>query len=136
MAHLIQGFFFQGKSGLDVRFDTDIGARAVIVTVPEMQFMYAGAIWEEDGELTGLIRDDFGHARLSEISISDTGIAFTKKYDDRNDLIHYKFTKKDGNSWIGEYGGHDSGKGMARLFLTEVPDDSFYPEPIKKLLAA
>lgn len=135
MAYLIQGFFFQGRSGLGVRFDTDIGARAVIVTVPDMQFMYAGAIWEEDGELTGLVRDEFGYARLSEISISDSEIAFTKKYEGRNDLIFYKFGKKDGNSWIGEYTGRDSGKGVTRLFLTEIPDDFLLAEPVKKLLA-
>jgi hypothetical protein len=96
--------------------------------------MYAGAIWQDSGGLTGCMQDAFGKSELSEIVISDTEVRFVKTYEGRQRPIRYLFRKKDGNTWVGDYRGEGVGVGVSRCLVTEVDDECFVSESITKLL--
>jgi hypothetical protein len=135
--YFIQGVFYQNSEGLDVACKPGEGMVAVIRKAL-YQYTYAGFIWKEKenlmGELVGDMQDYYGLSNLSTIHVSDRQISFIKKYHDRKDWISYVFTKKDGNTWVGQYDGSETGKGVTRCILTEVNEDFFDPLLIMKFL--
>lgn len=137
-AYLIQGFFFQDHMFFGVGYRSPDGAVATVNVAKNAQFMFAGSIWTEpslDSKLVGHMVDEFGHAEIGDIKISDQALKFSKRYETTRGLrkrppIFYVFDRKDGESWIGTYEGKDAGKGIARCMLTSVPDDFFEPLPL------
>lgn len=112
MPFLIQGFFFQDIPGLDIAYKPAEGAVAVVRTGTR-QCMYADALWEANGMVTGRMEDRFGVADLSEIFMSETRVRFTKIYEkERERPISYTFSLHGGNVWIGEYASPHSGIGI------------------------
>ncbi len=135
MAYWIQGLFFQPAQ------DVVLDPTNVRILVEEYlgQHMFHGSIWQDlespDKRLVGVIDDHFGTADLSDIRLSDSGLAFTKKYRDRPDKIHYIFERRDGQTWIGTYTGVITGKGLVRCLMTELPDEFFTVESIEHALS-
>ena len=133
MSYVIQGLFFQDRLELGIEYRPETGAAAVRHRSLG-QYMFAGAFWQEGLGLVGFIQDAFGSAAVSNISIAESVIAFRKIYGGRSDAINYRFAKRDGASWVGEYSGILTGNGITRCLLTEVPDSFFAPEAIMALL--
>ena len=148
MAFLIQGLFYQNKMGLYVEHSSRTGSLGPRIMIHENlnQYMYAGAMWlDPDARvqiLVGIVYDVFGHALLSNIEMSKEAFSFTKSYasrplphqDEEQPPINYSFRIRDGQSWVGEYSGRDTGTGVTRCILTEVPEDFFSPDPLLPLL--
>jgi hypothetical protein len=136
MPYFIQGVFFQNNEGFDVALDPREG----IVTVIRRElfrYVYTGYIQkdaENEGVLVGEMQDFFGHSQLHKIFISDNQISFTKNYNHRMDWIVYMFTKKDCDTWVGQYDGPATGTGISRCIVTEVNDEFLSPEAILKIL--
>lgn len=139
MAHLIQGVFFQQNQWLDLAERPRFGT-CVVINKGVCRFVYAGVIWRDNakalGPLVGSITDHFGESELSNVSVTEQGIEFVKRYLKRRDTIRYVFSKKDGNTWAGEWSGDAVGSGISRCVVTEVPDEFFSPEALMKLLGA
>ncbi len=118
---VLQGQFFQARHG---------GVRVA-------NFSFAGAIWENiprHGLLNGRMVDAFGQSTISPVVITKEKLAFVKRYDNRADRIVYVFKQRDGDSWVGTYDGPLTGKGVARAWLLEIPEDDLYPEPLYNTL--
>lgn len=102
------------------------------------RFIFNGFIWKNgqnnSNELTGGVEDFYGHSQLSKINISGKYMSFTKKYIHRNDWIVFVFTKRDGNIWVGQYDGPETGTGIASCIITEFSEDFFSSEKILKQL--
>ena len=133
MSYLIQGVFFQGRLELGVNYRPGLGTIAVAGS-SLAQYLFSGAVWLANGKLRGVIQDVFGTADISDIMISESGIAFYKRYKNRSDAIDYSFTVRDGASWVGEYSGLLTGSGVARCLVTEVPDAFFDAATIMSVL--
>ncbi|MCX6716665.1 MAG: hypothetical protein NTV72_01955 [Candidatus Taylorbacteria bacterium] len=76
---------------------------------------------------TGGLIDYFGESTLSKITMSSDVFYFTKKYDRRQDLIEYRFKLRGNNLWVGGYSGPVTGAGLAKCYLTEVPETFLSP---------
>ena len=114
------------------------GEGAVVITEEGLgQFMFSGAIWRDPKlkKLVGRMNDAFGISDLINVEIGEAGISYDKLYQKRRDYIAYEFKQRDGVSWVGAWEGEDVGKGIARLIITEVPDEFFAAESIHKALA-
>ncbi len=129
---LIQGVFFQSGQGLGLGFD-DRGEIGVYVHEGLMQAMFAGFLVEDPSRgWSGVMQDHFGTSSLASVDDfgSPPGFCFDKKYEGREDLIHYRLTVKVGNEWFGTYEGPRCGKGVCRLVITDVPDDFQDPKKV------
>jgi hypothetical protein len=133
MSYLIQGLFFQDRIEFVIGYRRGTGETAVMNRVLG-NYMFAGAFWHSGPELVGFIQDAFGLADISNIRIGENEIAYRKVYDGRGDPIDYRFTKREGALWAGEYSGRLTGKGIATCLITEVPESFFSPEAIMELL--
>ncbi|HOX60458.1 MAG TPA: hypothetical protein PLV72_00435 [Candidatus Magasanikbacteria bacterium] len=126
---LIQGFFFQFRMGLDAELD-EHGEAVAVVHSGLCRFMFAGIIFpDEEGSLGGMVgemNDDWGYSLLSDVRISSDVVSFTKRYEDRDDVIHYKF-RREGSLWTGEFEGSFVGRGGAKCMITEAPEGLFVP---------
>lgn len=128
--YLIQGFFFQKQSWLDIGVGSDGEWPAVFIKRGLSRFMYSGVIYPDDrnilGVYAGQMFDHFGESLLSKVVIRPKEIKFIKKYDRRDDLIDYEFTKHNG-MWVGGYSGPVVGQGGAKCIITEVPEGFLRP---------
>ncbi len=131
-ALLVQGFFFQWNSGLDIAYRPEEGAVPVIRTALT-QSMFAGAIWTEpeSDQFVGHLSDRYGEATIFNISLTDQDLIFDKKYEHRKDVIHY-ILHLNGLHWIGEYSGEATGNGLVRCILTRALDFFFNPAETAK----
>lgn len=129
MASLIQGFFFQFKMGLGTGFD-ESGEERAIVHGGLCRFMFAGIIFPDResslGGMVGEMNDDWGYSLLSDVRISADEVSFVKRYEDRDDVIRYKF-RREGSLWTGEFEGSFVGRGGAKCMITEAPEGLFVP---------
>ena len=68
----------------------------------------------------GQLIDMWGSSSI-EGEMTDDRLEFSKKYDQRKDVVNYRF-KKQGGIWIGEYSGVGTEKGPAQCttFLAEI----------------
>lgn len=128
MAYLIQGFFYQKHSWLDIahRSETEGGA-GVVIRGGLCRFMYSGVIFpnfEEPDQLIGEMLDHFGESELLGVKITQEDVSFTKKYLQRSDYINYVF-RKEGELWVGEYFGSAVGRGDSKCIVNVAPDDLF-----------
>ena len=101
--YLIQGVFFQA----------------------DLKHLFSGMIYPADdgGDgYDGLLHDEFGYSKLTNISVSDDRIAFTKRYRDReNHETHYTLKKiPDKHMWIGRYGGNCDGADHVNAVVSKV----------------
>lgn len=140
----IQGVFFQNQEWLGVQTVPIEGNVAVLRRGLQWD-MYAGIIFPNPervhlpenkftDEFIGGMNDHFGESTLKDIVITDLEISFSKKYNRRDDVIHYSFKIKDGNTWVGGYHGDEVGKGLSRCIITPVNDSFNDPTSIMKLL--
>lgn len=125
IAYMIQGFFFQRHMQLGIGFKPIEGAVAVFneVTVRDM---FAGVFGtnEPSDAWSGQLADAFGMSTLSDVELTDTTLSFDKRYDGRDDTIHYEF-HLDGNLWVGMYSGDYVGEGQANCIVTPIPERMF-----------
>ena len=135
---LIQGVFFQNQEWLDLATKPVDGVVAVIKR--GLIFMlYAGVIKLNSDpipQLEGEMFDYYGISTLSDITVNETGLSFTKQYKNRPDTIRYTFTDREGITWAGRYAGEAVGSGISRCVITEVGDSFMDPVPLMALLKA
>lgn len=128
MAHLIQGFFYQKHSWLDIAHRSEVeGGAGVVIKGGLCRFMYSGVIFpnpEEPDKLIGEMSDHFGESELLGVKITEEEVSFTKKYLQRPDYIKYTF-RKEGELWVGEYTGSAVGRGDSKCVVIVAPDDLF-----------
>ena len=134
---LIQGVFFQNQEWLGTRM-VPIEGMVAVIERGLIYDMYAGIIRvdpENPWRFVGGMNDHYGESTLSDIVFVDgVELSFSKKYNRRQDKIHYSFKVKDGNTWAGEYSGEIVGKGLSRCIVTEVDDSFNDPRNLMKLL--
>ncbi len=130
MVHLIQGFFFQNQNWLSIAHRSEVeGGVGVVINEGLCRFMYSGVIFPDpcnEQELIGEMFDHFGESKLFDVKITQVEVEFAKKYDNRKDIIYYKFRRED-ELWVGEYYGLTTGKGGAKCTIVEAPDSLFFP---------
>lgn len=130
MACLIQGFFFQIQHWLGIAHRSEAeGGVGVVINEGLCRYMYSGVIFpnpHNEHELIGEMFDHFGESKLFDVKITEEEVSFAKKYDNRSDIIYYKFWR-EGELWIGEYSGSATGKGGAKCTIVEAPDSLFLP---------
>jgi len=133
MAYLIQGIAFEKREAIGLAYDP-VEENILTARITSLsQFMYAGAIWEEGGRLTGKMQDECGMSTLFDIHISESMVRFEKKYDDRDYPISYSMPIRDGIAYVGRFSSQPTGSGASRCIITEVPDDFFYADATKGL---
>lgn len=118
--YLVQGFFFQGGSLLEIEVRPGTGAE-VVVRHNTIRSMYAGIIWYDDYEQRwkGSMDDCYGISHLDSIEFDETKFTFDKYYLGRDDSIHYTFNfDTHANMWLGGYAGEAVGTGNANCILT------------------
>lgn len=132
MIYLIQGFFFYQPSSLVEDSPPEELFSAKIFTQKGLcRCMFAGTIFPDpnsEGILLGEMEDYFGLSTLV-VTLSETKLSFTKKYDARPEVLKYSF-RRQGNLWVGNY-ERDEGmntKGEAWCILTPVPEKLFISE--------
>ncbi|MDD2785603.1 MAG: hypothetical protein PHS79_01765 [Patescibacteria group bacterium] len=130
MARLIHGFFFQNREWLSVAHRSEVeGGVGVVIHEGLCRYMYSGVIYpnpHSEQELIGEMFDHFGESELFDVKITQEDAEFAKKYDNRNDIIRYKF-RRVGDLWVGEYSSPATGRGGAKCTITEAPDSLFLP---------
>jgi len=138
---LIQGVFFQPTSGVCPRFFPDF-VKLEIIKTGLHPFMFAGVIFEEDGELKGMLRDldaewlDCDSSSiLSEITITNEVVRFTKVYDNGSGSpIKHVFGTRADNIWFGGYLCQDGMKGTSWCVITDINDEVYFFEWIERLV--
>ncbi len=129
MIYLIQGFWSQVRTGLDVAFD-HTGAVPVLRTAL-CTYMFAGGFGSDPDHpdvLSGSMMDDAGRSSLTNIDLSGNELCFIKKYVlPRTDIIFYTFSKQNDGRWKGRYAGKNVGEGPAQCIVTAIPDDFITP---------
>lgn len=118
---LIQGVFFQDRNALFI--DNDLAAK--IKNVMTFTVFHAIIGPNDNGKLSGQMHDKVGDSMITEFTLSDTAMTFTKNYLGRPP-IYYRFTKGDFNQWIGGYHGNDCGSGQSKCILTETNESFLY----------
>ncbi len=130
MARLIQGFFFQNQHWLSIAHRSEVeGGVGVVINEGLCRCMYSGVIFpnpHNEQELIGEMFDHFGESELFDVKITQEEAQFAKKYDNRNDIIYYKF-RREGELWVGGYSGSATGSGGAKCTIVEAPDSLFLP---------
>lgn len=130
--YLIQGRFCQEYKGFGIGYAPTEGAVAVVST-SAISVAFSGMIFQSgiEGEKTliGEMSDHFGKAELSDISITDAEICFTKTYEEYKGQfergISYTLHRGKENMWVGEYSLIIGVTGPVRCVVTEVPDEFF-----------
>lgn len=94
--------------------------------------MYAGVIERfppqyPQGVYCGHMLDDFGPAIIENVWLTEDQLRFRKRYERRDDVIEYSFTRQEDGTWAGEYSGEKTGRGYSRCILTLVPAAFFAP---------
>lgn len=97
--------------------------------------MYAGVIFPDvegaEGKLVGRMFDECGYSELSNVVETDDEFRYTKRYQHREDFIHYSFRfDQVSRTWIGQYDGEAVGNGVSRCIITPISKDFFDPNPI------
>ena len=128
---LIQGIFWQRHETLGVACVPREGNVAV-VNSGIMEFMFHGAVFASEGPgMAGGMVDNFGQSEISRFIMTSSYITFSKRYNDRTDVILYSFPTKYGNIWSGYYqGSKDIGRGVSRCVIIEVPEEFFNPSAL------
>lgn len=131
--YLIQGFFFQHQEWLGLGMSSEGEDVVVVVNSGLCRFMYSGVIYPDEhnvlGEFAGQMSDHFGDSLLSQVVVLSEEVRFVKKYNSRDDLIDYNFTKQNG-LWVGGYSGPVVGQGGAKCVITEISEDLFRPPEV------
>ena len=126
--YLIQGFFFQHQEWLGLGMSSEGEGVITVIKSGLCRFMYSGVIYPDErnalGGFAGQMSDHFGDSQLSNVAVLPEEVRFVKKYDHRDDLIDYKFTKQNG-LWVGGYSRSAVGQGGAKCVITEVSEDLF-----------
>ena len=95
--HLMQGVFFQRQDHLGLGHNAE-GDLRVFVRSGMCRYMYSGVIFPDPdsvvGRLIGEMFDNFGQSILSDIQMSLDELRFVKKYNDRKDIIRYRFHRQ------------------------------------------
>jgi hypothetical protein len=134
--YLIQGVFFQERSGLGLGYVPGGEGYVAVIERGLCQYLYAGEIHRDPGlalgGLAGTMRDQFGESALSRIWISETRLHFQKKYCHREDVIEYSFSKRADGLWEGVYSGKVVGQGTTRCILNRTPEDFLQPPETQK----
>lgn len=133
---LIQGIFFTQDSRLGIANDPEIGPRVSIEPVI-IRCMYGGLLKVPDlldsstpyGE--GALHDQYGNSLLTAVELTEERLRFYKQYDNRSDSITYDF-HKEGNIWIGSYGGSMVGVGASRCILTPMEKEFWHPKGLEE----
>ena len=134
MILLIQGMYFQHCEGVGLGVRPGAGVVAVVHQF-HGGFSFDGRIFQDPtnalGGLIGVMNDEVGSSKLTDIRLSENTLSFIKTYDEgRERSIAYTFEKRKGNEWVGHYTLYAGEKGGARCVLTEVGDDFLTPPPI------
>lgn len=131
---LIQGLFFTRDYALSVKHDPEIGER-VAMDQAVFRTMFSGVIKfiEESAKYEGALTDHYGSSILFDIELSEDKFIFKKRYEHRRDVILYQL-EKDGDVWIGSYGGPAVGAGAVRCQLIPVDEDYFMPTGLERFL--
>lgn len=135
---LIQGIFFQDPDEPIELVELGQNKR-LLLRATVGQYMFCGSIWEdpdEPGVLTGCLQDAFGISILSQITITPELVRYRKRYEKRRDEILYTFDQRDGDSWVGTYSGAQTGRGITRCWLRDIPDDHLYADPLMQTLGS
>jgi hypothetical protein len=122
--YLIIGVWFQKRTGLGIAYD-HTGAVPVWQTAI-CRSMYSGGFGRSPADsriFTGNMVDPAGPSELSDITLSEKELSFTKRYYHRDDLIKYTFKKQSGGTWKGNYFGHACGTGFSRCVINQVSED-------------
>lgn len=135
---LLQGVFFQNNSWLDTAYTGD--GLNVVIKNGLIRTMFFGCIFRDwrnvaNNTFVGEMSDQYGTSVLSDVFVSlGHEVRFTKKYQQRPDLIHYTFIVKEGGVFVGEYSGPRVGNGIARCILTPIQESFFDPASAAQLL--
>ena len=121
---LIQGILFQDGEILGIGLDDEIGERVKVQKIMRYAIYHGIFSATKAGDVLGVMSDKYGESEIFNITLSKQELSFDKKYKNRP-LIHYSFSKKDGNIWIGEFRGPDCGIGKSKCIITEV-NESFF----------
>ena len=124
--YLIQGFFFQNQHRFDIGVRSNDEQPAVIIRSGLCRFIYPGIIFLERDNLAGRMTDQFGESTPFKMHISPNEVGFAKKYEQRQDIINYKFVLQNG-LWVGGYSGPMVREVCAKCIISEVPDHLFTP---------
>lgn len=135
--YLLQGLFYQDVVTYGIGQKPGVG-EAAYCTSNLHHVLFSGVIApppnDLKGPLAGALQDHFGMSTLSEVTLSEEKLEFTKRYDKRRDEIRYLFEKKDGDLWIGTWDGLRVGTGFAKCLVTAVTKDFFDPASAAELL--
>ena len=124
MIYLIQGFFFQKSTALNI----DPYEEKVTISEVTIRSMFSGIIGPdekapENETWVGTMMDRYGIARLNSVVFGMEHFAFVKVYEGRKDSIMYRFKKDRNGFYQGTFEGEEVESGEARCVLTTVPDD-------------
>jgi hypothetical protein len=127
--YLVQGIIFQQGHTFGLGNKPGIGTAVTIQNA--MHFALCNGIMGSDEETPdlygGVLNDRWGDSDISEGSLTETELKFTKRYKNRSP-IYYVFNKKVENVWYGTYSGKDSGTGSSKIILTEINSSFLEPE--------
>ena len=126
MIYLIQGFWFQKLSELDIGFDHSGAIPVLRTALCSCMFMggFGPSSDKDSDDLVGNTTDRAGEAELTHVKLSETELSFLKRYVHREDVIMYNFKKQPDGTWEGHYVGTlEIGMGKSRCVITPVPDD-------------
>ncbi len=127
----INGVFFQALQHLGVAMTPD-GSAAVIQTSMFTDHFFGRWMFKNGGfHETGEMWDKYGKSVLTNVKFFPSYIeprifSFDKRYLDRDYAIKYRFTRRNGNVWVGTYESRPTGKCVSRCVLTEVTGDDFF----------
>lgn len=119
---LLSGIIFQNGFGFGTAIDPSIGLRAIMKVQTNFS-TFQGIIANGEGSMT----DRWGESGISFFKSDGNGITFEKTYPGRLAIKYvFKHKAKIENIWYGAYEGEDSGKGLAKLIVTPLPEDFFH----------
>ena len=101
---------------------------------PVCRVVQVAVLWRQllqEGSWTGEMWDKYGKSVLTNVKFFPSYIeprifSFDKRYLDRDYAIKYRFTRRNGNVWVGTYESRPTGKCVSRCVLTEVTGDDFF----------
>ena len=122
----IQGVIFQRGHIYGTAYKPGIGIAATIKNAM-IYAMFHGVVGPDETApetFCGSMTDKFGDSQIAGFQVTNKELRFDKYYKNRP-VIHYIFTKKEGDVWLGTYSGEDCGKGETKCTLTCL-DETFF----------
>lgn len=132
MIYFINGMFWQQGTVPFIGYESGVGS-ILKLGHRQLEAVFSGIIGDHVNENTtdGFLTDIFGRSEVTDLTISETHLSFSKRYIEREHAIAYTFTKTSDGTWIGNWKSNIVGKGEARCITTPIPDD-FFTKPLKK----